>query len=171
MGRSKALISIAIFSILAMGCGEKKRTQYVEVVRTRTIEVEKDCPVPTYTQIQEPQRPLGSMVTNGNHFVWVPNWLHNSPELKQQALEQIANTIPEADDRIRSDIKGPPPGYTVYIQDPGAFSFNGGLAVGLTDMISSISVAWRFPNTNVILMPALAHELRHAYTGDSQAGH
>ena len=164
----KQIIFIMLFAIIYAGCNKDRPTRYIEVVKT--VEVHKDCPVPTYQQSPEPLRPAGSMIQYQNIYVWIPTWLENTPNLKQQALEQIVNTVPEFDERIASDIKGPPPGYTIYIQDPGAFSYNSRLVVGLTDMISSISVAWRFPNTNPILMPALAHELRHAHTGDTNAG-
>lgn len=106
--------------------------------------------------------------------VWVPFWLHKEPSIKTLVFKEIDETKPDFDTRLDSNIVGAPPGFTVIIQDPGAFSTtasNTGLAVGYTDMRANIYVAWRRFPTDTLFLPALGHEYRHVYTGDINAGH
>lgn len=168
---SRAILIIILCGLIFAGCGPKTRTRTVTIEIVK--EVVRDCPISS-GDTSGPLVVPGAFENLNGINVWVPKWLSITPELKQRAFDEILNAKPELDSRVNSDIKGVPPGFTVYIQDPGAFSTNSSptlLAYGQTDMISKIWVAWRADSNGVILLPALSHELRHVYTNDPLAGH
>lgn len=103
--------------------------------------------------------------------IWIPDWLENHwPVLKQEALDEIASTAVELDPRynvVPSGITGPPSGWKVIIMDAGSFSMPAsptGLAAGYVDVYRRhIYVAWRPISRNPKKLPALGHELGHAW--------
>lgn len=110
--------------------------------------------------------------------VWVPSWLRLAPDLLDEALTQIDTQRPDhygRDPRILASDVGVPLGVEVVIQSPGSFYTEFSptrLARGLTDMRSTIRVAWRVSWINERpLLPALGHELDHVVTGDPDIGH
>lgn len=163
------IISIAIL-VLLIGCSDSK-TKYVEVVKEK--EVVKDCPT-LPSSFTEPLTPKGQMEFINGRNIYIPYWLSLRPDLKKLAVDEIENTIPQADSRIPAGSKGVPLNFTIYIQDPGSFSLSfspTGLATGMTNIKDTIWVAWRANSSDSIMLPALAHELRHVYTLDENAGH
>lgn len=173
MSFTRRTLLTTVAGALFCGCGPHTRTRTVTVEKKVEVEVYKECPVPS-GNTSSPAIVPGSFEQHSGVNVWIPRWLDETPELKANAITEILTTKPESDARISEVLAGVPSGYTVYIQDPGAFSTSSSptfLAVGQTDMISTMWLAWRSDASKTILLPALKHELRHVYTNDPMAGH
>jgi hypothetical protein len=171
MSFTRRTLLTTVAGAIFCGCGSHTRTRTVEKVKE--VEVYKECPVST-GNTSGPITVPGSFEQHSGVNIWIPRWLNETPELKTNAIRDILTTQPESDSRIRPEVLGVPAGYTVYIQDPGSFSTSSSptfLAVGQTDMISNLWLAWRSDASKEILLPALKHELRHVYTNDPMAGH
>ncbi len=120
-----------------------------------------------------------SAVSSGGVTVVFPQPLAlHHPDLVEACLRLVDQTAPEPDARIAPEIRGVPPGVTVYVRQSGAFPVDGpapGFALGSTDLRSRIWLALKRcsdpSHGDQPLLPALAHELRHVYTLDPSAGH
>jgi hypothetical protein len=109
----------------------------------------------------------------GGRAYWRPTFL--TPALVAGVEAEIDTVFPDADVRITNPPPGVPRHITTIIMLPGAFYTAASptkLARGQTDMTSTVWVSWRMrPYETTPYLPALAHELRHVYTGDLGAGH
>ena len=173
MSFTRRTMLTVVAGALFCGCGPHTKTRTVTVEKRVEVKVYKECPVPS-GNTSGPIIVPGSFEQHSGVNIWIPRWLNETPELKAEAIQDILTTKPEADPRISEVLVGVPAGFTVYIQDPGAFSTGSSptfLAVGETDMVSTLWLAWRSDSSKTILLPALKHELRHVYTKDPTAGH
>lgn len=114
--------------------------------------------------------PHVAIVTSSGVTVDYPVWLDypNNAEHLAAMFAEVAETPPDADPRIDPRLRGVPPGLTVVVLS-GKFytpASPTGLANGLYVSPSTIYVAWR-SDSRGLRLPALGHELRHFYTGDS----
>ena len=120
------------------------------------------------------QAPTTAHVTTTGVVVLVPSWADAGET--DEALRAATDTVPEADPRIASSARGLPAGWTLGVLAPGAYFAPyspTGLAAGETRQADRlVYAAWRHPRRSPEHpLPALAHELRHAYTRDPSAGH
>lgn len=138
---------------------------------------EGGCPTPTGYQAPGAQSPHVASVTTGGVTLLAPVWLDMHPrgqEWRALLLDELVATEPEPDHRIPTGTRGVPPGVVVVVLDPGPYwapySPSGRAAGEWRSDVRTLYCAWRWPESGPCL-PALSHELRHAYTGDPEAGH
>lgn len=162
------LYLILIYAVLFLGCGDKHCSK------------ENPNPYPPPGN----QAPHVAVITTGGIALYYPIWLDKRKEgtdWKNKLFDEIHLTPPETDVRIPVGTKGAPAGTMVVVLDPGAYY----AAYSSTFLARGehrrpdqnrnfhlIYVSWKdalYDSNSVI--PAYAHELRHLYTGDPNAGH
>lgn len=123
--------------------------------------------------------PSVAAVTTWGLSIRYPVWLTlevNETRYMSKLLEELRTVRPEPDPRYAPSLGvGVPLEISVVILDPGPYYAKyspTGLANGESRFdTNTIYVAWRGSPREPVLLPALAHELRHMLTRDPLAGH